>query len=326
MSNFVVRKVAVLGAGVMGAQIAAHCVNARVPVVLFDLPAKEGPKNGIVLKAIENLRKLNPAPLGVKDDAQFIEAANYDDGLELLKGCDVIIEAIAERLDWKHDLYRKIGPFVAPNAILASNTSGLPIAKLAEAMDAGLKARFCGVHFFNPPRYMHLVELIATPATRPQIMDDLETFLTSTLGKGVVRAKDTPNFIANRVGIFGMLATIKEAAKYGIALRRRRRPDGHQARPRQERDLPHRGRRRPRHDGARDQDDAGHAAGVDRPVRRALRDAAGAEGAGGEGRAGPEGQAPASIARTARRSRSSTRRRPTTSIRPARPTSWSRAS
>ena len=206
MSNFVVRKVAVLGAGVMGAQIAAHCVNARVPVVLFDLPAREGPKNGIVLKAIDNLRKLNPAPLGVKDDAQYIEAANYDDGLERLKGCDVIIEAIAERLDWKHDLYRKIAPFVAPNAILASNTSGLPIASLAEVMDADLKARFCGVHFFNPPRYMHLVELIATPATRAQIMDDLETFLTSTLGKGVVRAKDTPNFIANRVGIFGMLA------------------------------------------------------------------------------------------------------------------------
>jgi 3-hydroxyacyl-CoA dehydrogenase len=223
MSNFVVRKVAVLGAGVMGAQIAAHCVNARVPVVLFDLPSKDkeggaasASKNGIVLKAIENLKKLSPAPLGVRDDAQFIEPANYDDHLELLKGCDVIIEAIAERLDWKHDLYRRIAPFVAPNAILASNTSGLPIARLAEAMDDGLKARFCGVHFFNPPRYMHLVELIATPATRPQIMDDLETFLTSTLGKGVVRAKDTPNFIANRVGIFGMLATFKEAAKYGI--------------------------------------------------------------------------------------------------------------
>jgi 3-hydroxyacyl-CoA dehydrogenase len=216
MSNFVVRKVAVLGAGVMGAQIAAHCVNARVPVVLFDLPAKEGPKNGIVLKAIEGLKKLNPAPLGVKDDAQYIEPANYEENLELLKGCDVVIEAIAERLDWKHDLYRKIAPFVAPGAILASNTSGLPIGKLAEVMDEGLKARFCGVHFFNPPRYMHLVELIAIPQTRPQIMDDLETFLTSTLGKGVVRAKDTPNFIANRVGIFGMLATIKEAEKYGI--------------------------------------------------------------------------------------------------------------
>jgi 3-hydroxyacyl-CoA dehydrogenase len=217
MSNFVVRKVAVLGAGVMGAQIAAHCVNARVPVVLFDLPAKDGPKNGIVLKAIENLKKLSPAPLGVKDDAQYIQAANYEEHLELLKGCDVIIEAIAERMDWKHDLYKKVAPFVRDNAIFASNTSGLPIAKLAEALDAGLKARFCGVHFFNPPRYMHLVELIPTPATKPAILDDLETFLTSTLGKGVVRANDTPNFVANRVGIFGMLATIKEAEKYGLS-------------------------------------------------------------------------------------------------------------
>jgi 3-hydroxyacyl-CoA dehydrogenase len=217
MSNFVVRKVAVLGAGVMGAQIAAHCVNARVPVVLFDLPAKDGPKNGIVLKAIENLKKLSPAPLGVKDDAQYIQAANYEEHLELLKGCDVIIEAIAERMDWKHDLYKKVAPFVRDNAIFASNTSGLPIAKLAEALDAGLKARFCGVHFFNPPRYMHLVELIPTSATTPAILDDLETFLTSTLGKGVVRANDTPNFVANRVGIFGMLATIKEAEKYGLS-------------------------------------------------------------------------------------------------------------
>jgi 3-hydroxyacyl-CoA dehydrogenase len=218
MSNFVVRKVAVLGAGVMGAQIAAHCVNARVPVVLFDLADSKGPvRNGIVLRAIENLQKLSPAPLGVKEDAQFIQAANYDEHLELLRGCDLIIEAIAERMDWKHDLYRKVAPFIGEGAIFASNTSGLPIEKLAEAMDAGLQARFCGVHFFNPPRYMHLVELIPTPATRPQILDDLETFLTSTLGKGVVRAKDTPNFIANRVGIFGMLATIKEAEKYGLS-------------------------------------------------------------------------------------------------------------
>ena len=216
MTNFVVRKVAVLGAGVMGAQIAAHCVNAKVPVLLFDLPAKEGPKSGIALKAIENLKKLNPAPLGNKDDAQFIEAVNYDEHLELLRGCDLVIEAIAERLDWKHDLYRKVAPFIAEDAIVASNTSGLPIARLAEVLDATLAARFCGVHFFNPPRYMHLVELIATPATRSDILDNLETFLTSTLGKGVVRAKDTPNFIANRVGIFGMLATIREAAKYGI--------------------------------------------------------------------------------------------------------------
>ncbi|HJV83530.1 3-hydroxyacyl-CoA dehydrogenase/enoyl-CoA hydratase family protein [Noviherbaspirillum sp.] len=217
MSNFIVKKVAVLGAGVMGAQIAAHCVNAKVPVVLFDLPAKEGPKNGIVLRAIDNLKKLSPAPLGNKDDAALIQVANYEDNLDILKGCDLIIEAIAERMDWKHDLYKKVAPFIAPNAIFASNTSGLSITALSEGFDAELKAHFCGVHFFNPPRYMHLVELIPTVATRPEILDQLEGFLTTTLGKGVVRANDTPNFIANRVGVFGMLSTIYQAEKFGLS-------------------------------------------------------------------------------------------------------------
>lgn len=218
MTNFIVKKVAVLGAGVMGAQIAAHCINAKVPVVLFDLPAKDGNKNGIVLRAIENLKKLSPAPLGNKDDASLIQVANYEDNLELLAGCDLIIEAIAERMDWKHDLYKKVAPHIAPNAIFASNTSGLSITTLADGFDAELTARFCGVHFFNPPRYMHLVEIIPTASTSPAIVDQLEGFLTTTLGKGVVRAKDTPNFIANRVGIFGMLATIHEAEKFGLSV------------------------------------------------------------------------------------------------------------
>jgi 3-hydroxyacyl-CoA dehydrogenase len=217
MSNFIVKKVAVLGAGVMGAQIAAHCVNAKVPVVLFDLPAKEGPKNGIVLRAIDNLKKLSPAPLGNKEEAALIQVANYEDDLALLQGCDLIIEAIAERMDWKHDLYKKVAPHIAPNAIFASNTSGLSITALSEGFEAELKSRFCGVHFFNPPRYMHLVELIPTAATRPEILDQLEGFLASALGKGVVRCFDTPNFIANRVGVFGMLATIHEAEKFGLS-------------------------------------------------------------------------------------------------------------
>lgn len=219
MTNFIVKKVAVLGAGVMGAQIAAHCVNAKVPVVLFDLPGKEGtPKNGIVLKAIEGLKKLSPAPLGNKEHAALIEVANYEDDLAKLEECDLIIEAIAERLDWKHDLYKKVAPHISANAIFASNTSGLSIGKLAEGFDADLKARFCGVHFFNPPRYMHLVEIIPTPDTKPEIADQLEGFLTSTLGKGVVRAKDTPNFIANRVGVFGILAIVHEAEKFGLSV------------------------------------------------------------------------------------------------------------
>ncbi|MGI4857236.1 MAG: 3-hydroxyacyl-CoA dehydrogenase/enoyl-CoA hydratase family protein [Janthinobacterium lividum] len=207
---------AVLGAGVMGAQIAAHLINARVPVLLFDLAAREGPRNGIALAAIERLKKLKPAPFGVNDDAKYLVAANYDDDLAQLADCDLVIEAIAERLDWKHGLYEKVAPFLGDTAIFASNTSGLSITALAEGFAPALKQRFCGVHFFNPPRYMHLVELIPTAETRPDIVDALETFLTRTLGKGVVRAKDTPNFIANRVGVFSILATITRAAQYGL--------------------------------------------------------------------------------------------------------------
>ena len=217
MKNFVVRKVAVLGAGVMGAQIAAHCINARVPVILFDLPdSKSADRNGIVRRGIDGLRKLSPAPLGWADDARQIEAANYEQDLERLRECDLVIEAIAERMDWKHELYAKVGPFIGASAIFATNTSGLSIAQLARSLPREMQGRFCGVHFFNPPRYMHLVELIPTAATDPDVIDRLEGFLTSTLGKGVVRAKDTPNFIANRVGVFGMLATMHEAQKYGL--------------------------------------------------------------------------------------------------------------
>ncbi|OGB56896.1 MAG: 3-hydroxyacyl-CoA dehydrogenase [Burkholderiales bacterium RIFOXYD12_FULL_59_19] len=217
MSRFNVRKVAVLGAGVMGAQIAAHLVNCKVPVILFDLPAKEGPKNGIVTRAVEGLKKLKPSPLGVVEDAALIQQANYEEHMGLLKDCDLIIEAIAERMDWKLDLYQKIAPFVAPHAIVASNTSGLSITKLSEVLPEALKPRFCGIHFFNPPRYMLLVELIDTPTTEAHILDQLEAFVTSNLGKGVVRAKDTPNFIANRVGVAGMLATMKEVENFGLS-------------------------------------------------------------------------------------------------------------
>jgi 3-hydroxyacyl-CoA dehydrogenase len=147
MNRFSVRKVAVLGAGVMGAQIAAHLVNCRVPVVLFDLPAKEGPKSAIATKAIDNLKKIKPAPLGLADEAALIQPANYEEHLALLADCDLVIEAIAERMDWKLDLYTKIAPFVAPHALLASNTSGLSITKLSEVLPEAIRPRFCGIHF-----------------------------------------------------------------------------------------------------------------------------------------------------------------------------------
>ena len=213
---FVVRKAAVLGAGVMGAQIAAHLVNANVEALLFELPAKEGDPNGNVLKAIDNLRKLEPSPLAVARKAALIRPANYDQHLDLLQECDVVIEAISERMDWKTELYRKVAPHLGENAIFASNTSGLSINTLAQAFPEHLRHRFCGVHFFNPPRYMHLVELIACDRTEPSLLDDLEKFLVTTLGKGVIRAKDTPNFIANRVGVFSMLATIHHAQQFGL--------------------------------------------------------------------------------------------------------------
>jgi 3-hydroxyacyl-CoA dehydrogenase len=210
------RKVAVLGAGVMGAQIAAHLVNLKVSAVLFELPGKDGDPSALVKKAVDSLAKLEPSPVASPEVLQQIVPANYDQNLEWLRECDLIIEAIAERMDWKKSLYERIAPFVAERAIIASNTSGLSITQLAQALPEQLRPRFCGVHFFNPPRYMHLVELIAHAGTRPEVMDQLEAFLTTTLGKGVIRAKDTPNFIANRVGVFSMLATMHHCVQFGL--------------------------------------------------------------------------------------------------------------
>lgn len=211
-----VRRAAVLGAGVMGAQIAAHLANAGVEVILFDLAAKEGDPNGIVKKAIVNLGKLSPAPLALNSLSAEIQAANYDQHLPLLANCDLVIEAIAERSDWKRDLYLRIEPHLKETAVLASNTSGLSINGLADALPEARQHRFCGVHFFNPPRYMHLVELIPTRKTGPEIVDGLEIFLTSVLGKGVVRARDTPNFIGNRIGVFSMLCAMHHTKRFGL--------------------------------------------------------------------------------------------------------------
>jgi len=184
--------------------------------MLYELPAKEGDPNGNVLKAIENLRRLEPSPLATAARANHIQPANYAQHLEQLRDCDLVIEAISERMDWKADLYRKVAPHLAEHAIFASNTSGLSINQLAQSFPEGQRRRFCGVHFFNPPRYMHLVELIPAATTDAGILDDLEKFLVTTLGKGVIRAKDTPNFIANRVGVFSMLATVHHAERLGI--------------------------------------------------------------------------------------------------------------
>ena len=212
-----VRKAAVLGAGVMGAQIAAHLVNANIETLLFELPAEAENPNANVTKAIERLKKLEPSPLSVISKSTFIHPANYDQHLGSLTDCDLVIEAIAERVDWKTELYAKIIPYLAPHTLVASNTSGLSINQLAAALPEELQHRFCGIHFFNPPRYMHLIELIPCTYSDQTTLDHLESFLTTYLGKGVIRAKDTPNFIANRVGVFSMLATIHHASAMGLS-------------------------------------------------------------------------------------------------------------
>ena len=215
-NNFKVRKAAVLGAGVMGAQIAAHLINANIETLLFELPGDADNPNINVNKAVEKLKKQEPAPLSIPDKAIYIQPANYDQHLELLKDCDLVIEAIAERMDWKRDLYQKVVPYLGSQTIFASNTSGLSINQLADAFPEELRHRFCGIHFFNPPRYMHLVELVACSTSDAEMLDQLEAFLVTYLGKGVIRAKDTPNFIANRVGVFSLLATMHHGKAFGF--------------------------------------------------------------------------------------------------------------
>ncbi len=215
-TKLVIKKAAVLGAGVMGAQIAALLTNAGVKTVLFDLPAQQEPKNATVHTALQRLKKLKPSPLAIPEQVAFIDAANYEDDLEVLSQCDLIIEAIAERLSLKQDLYHKIQDYIREDAIFVTNTSGLSIATLCESLPEALRTQFLGAHFFNPPRYMRLVEMIPTQQTSDQILTQLESFLVSTLGKGVVYAKDTPNFIANRIGVFSMLAIMHHAKRFDI--------------------------------------------------------------------------------------------------------------
>lgn len=215
-TKFIVKRAAVLGAGVMGAQIAAHLAAAGIPVRLFDLPADEGGRNDLVNSSIRRLTKLKPPPLADKGLTGFLYPANFADDLDKLADCDFIIEAVAERMDIKKSLYERIAPHLHAGATFASNTSGLSITELSDVLPEASRARFCGVHFFNPPRYMHLVELIPHAGTDAAVLDELEVFLTQTLGKGVVRARDTVNFIANRIGVFTKLSTVHHAQRLGL--------------------------------------------------------------------------------------------------------------
>jgi len=215
--NRLIRRVAVLGAGVMGAQIAAHLSSTGLPVLLFDLPGKDDP-NGVVKDALKRLGKLKPSPLASSKTLEGITPCNYDSDLERLSECDLIVEAIVERRDLKQSLYEDVAPHVREDALFATNTSGISIGELATALPEALRPRFCGVHFFNPPRYMHFVELVPHAGTDGDVLDRLEGFLTTVVGKGVVRAKDTPNFIGNRIGVFAILAVLHHAERLKLPL------------------------------------------------------------------------------------------------------------
>ncbi|MAB88081.1 MAG: 3-hydroxyacyl-CoA dehydrogenase [Planctomycetes bacterium] len=210
------RRCAVLGAGVMGAQIAAHLANAGLPVLLLELASDGDDPDAGARAAAARLAKLKPPPLANLEALPLVEPLSYDNGLSALAHCDLVIEAIAERIDLKHALYERVVPHLGPEAVLASNTSGLSLATLQETLPPAMRARFLGIHFFNPPRYMHLVELVPGPETDGDLADRLEAFLVTRLGKGVVRAKDVPNFVANRVGVFSMLSTFHHATELDI--------------------------------------------------------------------------------------------------------------
>ena len=214
-----VSKAAVLGAGTMGAGIAAHLANAGIPTLLLDIaPKEEGApdKNAIVNALFEASKKLKPAPFMLGDNAKLITTGNFTDDIEKLKECDLIIEAVVENLDIKHKIFAEVEKHRKPGSVIASNTSGIPIDAIAKPLSDDFKQHFLGIHFFNPPRYMKLVEIIPGTETSGEVACTIAGFLDQRLGKGVVPAKDRPNFIANRVGTFAMMATVNEMLEMGL--------------------------------------------------------------------------------------------------------------
>src|ERR1700704_3172676 len=215
-----VKKAAVLGAGTMGAQIAAHLANAGIPTLLLDIVPRDdkGDRNAVARAGFEAAKKSKPAAFFTADLASLVTIGNFEDDLPKLKDCDLIIEAIVEDPEIKRSLYEKVEQHRRPGSVIASNTSGIPLKQLAEGRSEDFRAHFLGMHFFNPPRYMHLVELIRTEWTKPEVSCSMFGFLDERLGKGVVVAKDRPNFIANRVGTFGALVTIHAMQEDGYSI------------------------------------------------------------------------------------------------------------
>ncbi|GAA4493767.1 3-hydroxyacyl-CoA dehydrogenase/enoyl-CoA hydratase family protein [Hymenobacter ginsengisoli] len=229
----VIKKVAVLGSGVMGSRIACHFANIGVPVLLLDIAPKEltadeekkglkldapAVRNRIVNSALQAAVVANPSPLYRKSEASRIKTGNFDDNLKEIASCDWVIEVVVERLDIKKSLYERVEQFRKKGTLITSNTSGIPIHLLAEGRSEDFKENFAGTHFFNPPRYLKLLEIIPTPETKPEVVDFLLHYGDLYLGKTVVLAKDTPGFIANRVGVFALLDAMQTMQKLGLTV------------------------------------------------------------------------------------------------------------
>ncbi len=212
-----IAKVGVIGAGAMGSGIAALAASAGVPVVLLDVPG-EPDRNGVAKGALQRALKAKPAPFMEPSCAALINTGNTDDHLGLLADCDWIVEAIVEKVEPKRALFERLEPVRKPDAIIASNTSGIPMRLLTEGRSDTFKRHFLGTHFFNPPRYLHLLELIPTPDTAPAVLASMRDFAERLLGKGVVIAKDVPGFIANRLGIFGMVRVLRLMEKFDLTI------------------------------------------------------------------------------------------------------------
>ncbi|WP_163151192.1 3-hydroxyacyl-CoA dehydrogenase/enoyl-CoA hydratase family protein [Anoxybacillus sp. MB8] len=228
-----IKKAAVLGSGVMGSGIAAHLANVGIPTLLLDIVPKEltaeekakgwtlehkQVRNRIVNQAVERLMKQKPAPLMSKENLAFIEVGNFEDDFHRLAECDWIIEVVVERLDVKKSVFEKVDEVRKQGSIVSSNTSGISIEAMAEGRSEDFKKHFLGTHFFNPPRYLKLLEVIPTKHTDPAVVAFMKQFGENVLGKGVVLAKDTPNFIANRIGTYGLLVTVREMMKGGYSV------------------------------------------------------------------------------------------------------------
>ena len=233
MLNQLIKKAAVLGSGVMGSGIAAHLANIGIPTLLLDILPRELTKeeeakgltiadkpvrNRISAQSIQKLLKQKPAPLTSKKNIALIEAGNLEDDLVRLKDVDWIIEVVVENLNVKKQVFEKVDQYRKPGSIVSSNTSGISVEAMVEGRSDDFKKHFLGTHFFNPPRYLKLLEVIPTQYTSPEVLSFMKTFGEDVLGKGVVIAKDTPNFIANRIGTYGLLVTVREMLKAGLSV------------------------------------------------------------------------------------------------------------